>query len=312
MPISNDSVRIASKKKVAVGVVKCPTVNRVYGVRVEQRTDKKWIATWAFPIKPEAAKREGYTTNQFPPDLLYDKKYPGCPYCKKRENLAEITKRAARKQQPRICVSSPAYDNIGQILDSMEIQYDAFTDKNFDCDILFLNCATRDAIDARRLETFVKEGGCLYASDFTADIISVVFPEYFEFAGHIGDAMNMTVDVTDRELKEIAGSQLTITFDLSAWVLLNETKGEILLRASAENSPKYANKPIMVKTEYGKGVIFYTSFHNHAQASEREKALLQLLLLKQFGAKAKIGISEAGAGLGVNIDDIKSKFNFNW
>ena len=312
MPALKKSARIVPRKNVAVGVAKCPSTGRIYGVRVEERPDKKWIATWAFPIKPELAKREGYIENQFPPDLLYDKNFPGCPYCEKRENLAEISKQANQKLQPKICVTSPGYDNIGQILDSMNIEYSAYGDKRFDCDVLFLNCGTRDSIDRRQLEAFVKKGGCLYASDHMADLLSAAFPEYFDFAGHVGDPMKMPVDVTDRELKEITGAKLSITFDLSIWVLLNRAKGDILLRASAENSSKYAGKPIMVKTSYGEGLIFYTSFHNYAQATEREKALLQTLLLRQFGAGAKTSISEAGAGLGVDIDEIKSKFKFNW
>ena len=124
--------------------------------------------------------------------------------------------------------------------------------------------------------------------------------------------MTMSVDVVDKELIEIAGTKLAITFDLGAWVLLNSSKGDVLLRASSNNSSMYANKPIMVKVKYGKGLIFFTSFHNHAQASEREKALLQLLLLKQFGANSNTSISDASSELGVNLDEIKSKFNFNW
>jgi hypothetical protein len=310
MRTPKNTVRLEPKKKVAIGVAKCPTTGRIYGVRIEERTDKKWIATWAFPIKPEVAKREGYSTNQFPPDLLYDKEYPGCPYCKKRENLAEITKQPAKK--PNICVSSPTFDNIGQILDSLKISYSKFSDKQFDCDVLFLNCGTSDPINSQQLEAFVKKGGCLYASDFVADTIAATFPGVFNFAGHVGTVMTMAVDVVDRELQEIAGTKLSITFDLGGWVLLNSSKGEVLLRASAENSSQYAKKPIMVKAEYGKGLIFYTSFHNHAQASEREKALLQLLLLRQFGANSNTSITGASNALGVDINEIKSKFNFNW
>jgi hypothetical protein len=83
------------KKSVAIGIAKCPTSGRIYGVRVEERQDKKWIATWTFPVKAEVAKREGYAANRFPYDLVYDKDYPGCPYCKKMEDLSKITKNAA-------------------------------------------------------------------------------------------------------------------------------------------------------------------------------------------------------------------------
>ncbi|MCL1818321.1 MAG: hypothetical protein FWG35_05265 [Spirochaetaceae bacterium] len=139
-------------KNVAIGIAKCPTTREIYGVRVEEKADKKWWATWAFAINPETAKREGYTTHQFPPDILYEKEYPGCPYCKKQENLAEISKPERKKQIPKICVSSPCFDNIGQILDSLKISYNAFNEKHFNCDVLFLNCGTPDSIDPPKIE----------------------------------------------------------------------------------------------------------------------------------------------------------------
>jgi len=298
--------------RAAVGIAKCPVTGKIYGVRVEERTNKKWVATWAFSIKPEVAKREGYSTNQFPPDILYENTYPGCPYCKKHENLAEITKPQIKKQMPKICVSSPQYDNIGQILDSMKINYTSFNNKQYDCDVLFLNCGTPDHVDTQKLESFVKKGGCLYASDFVGDIIAVAFPGLLNLAGHVGEVMTMPVDVIDKELREISGAKLNVTFDLGGWVLVNSSKGEVLLRSSNNNPSKYASKPIMVRVKYGNGLIFFTSFHNYAQASEREKALLQLLLLRQFGAISNSNIESTSSDFGVNLDEIKSKFKFNW
>jgi len=296
----------------AVGIAKCPSTSKLYGIRVEEKPNEKWEATWAFPIDADVAKREGYSSNQFPSDISYDSKYPGCPYCNKFENLVEITKLQIKKTIPKICVSSPQFDNIGQILDIMKIKFSDFKVDQFKCDVLFLNCGTPDQVDIHKLESFVKNGGCLYASDFVGDIINEAFPGYFNYAGHVGEVMTMPVDVIDNELKEISGTTLNITFDLSSWVLLNSSKGEVLLRASNNNSSKYAGKPIMVKVKYGNGLIFYTSFHNYAQASEKEKALLQLLLLRQFGANTNSSIESASSDFGVDLKEIKLKFNFNW
>jgi hypothetical protein len=296
--------------KVAIGIAKCPTSGRIYGVRVEER-DSKWAATWAFPIKPEVAKRERYSINQFPPDIIYDKAYPGCPFCKKHEDLAAITKPQVKKAL-KICVTSPRYDNIGHILDSLKTKYRPFNEIGYDCDVMFLNCGSADFIDPNQLEAFVKKGGCLYASDHVADNLSAAFPRQFKFDGRIGTAMKMPADVIDGELMEIAGKKVLIEFNLSSWVVLNNSEGETLLRASSENTFEYAGKPIMVKVKYGKGLIFYTSFHNYAQASEREKALLQLMVLRQFGENSNTSLRNTGANYGVDLDEIKSKFNFNW
>ena len=72
----------------AIGIAKCANTGKIYGVRVEEKKKGKWWATWAFPIKPEVAKREGYTEQAFPSDLQFDTEYPGCPYCKKFEDLS--------------------------------------------------------------------------------------------------------------------------------------------------------------------------------------------------------------------------------
>lgn len=300
------------KLNAAVGIAKCPATGNIYGVRVEEKADKKWWATWAFPIKPETAKREGYTTNQFPPDILYEKEYPGCPYCKKQENLAEITKPERKKVIPKICVSSSGCDNIGSILDSLNVKYNNFNSKGYDCDILFLNCLTHDSINPQELRLFVEKGGCLYASCYMDTIIDSAFPGLFDFAGHIGKPKEaMPADVIDKELREYVGEHINITFD-TAWAMLNSAQGDIILRAASNIKPKYANKPIMVKVKYGKGLIFFTSFHNHVQASEKEKALLQLLLLKQFGSNSNTSILAASGDLGIDINEIKSKFKFNF
>ena len=302
-----------AKMIVAVEIAQCPKSGQIYGVRIEER-NKKWYATWAFAIKPETAKKEGYSAQQFPPDILYDNKYPGCPYCKKHEDLSVITKpkEQPKKNPPKICVTSPGYDNIGKILDSMKIKYDVFNSKQYDCDVLFLNCGTKDKIDTRQLESFVKKGGCLYASDLVENYLAAAFPGLFNFGGRVGEVMSMPVDVIDSEMKEISGNRLNVTFDLPGWVVINGSKGEVLLRSAASNKAVYANKPVMVKASYGKGLIFYTSFHNHALASEKEKAWLQLLILKQLGASSNTSLKSAGADLGVDIDEIKSKFKFDF
>src|SRR5450830_1754287 len=66
----------------------------------------------------------------------------------------------------RICVTSPGYDNIGEVLTSMKVGFEPFTG-NYDCSILFVNCGTRDQLEASAVREFVAAGGCLYASDHT-------------------------------------------------------------------------------------------------------------------------------------------------
>ena len=62
-----------------------------------------------------------------------------------------------------------------------------------------------------------------------------------------------------------------------------------------------SGQPIMIEVPAGKGAIFLTSFHNHAQASKEEQDLLQLLVLKQIGRTTKTSVVAAGRALGLGL-----------
>ena len=63
-----------------IALCKCKEGRRVYGVRF-QKVGNGWEYTWAFPIKEEAAKREGYEETVITGAIEPEKDYPGCPYC---------------------------------------------------------------------------------------------------------------------------------------------------------------------------------------------------------------------------------------
>ena len=116
--------------------------------------------------------------------------------------------------------------------------------------------------------------------------------------------------VVDKELKEIVGDTIKIDFNLESWAVLNEAKGDPILRGGYKSA--YHGLPIMVKVPYHKGLIFFTCFHNYAQANEQEQALLQLLVLKQIASRKGKSIEETSDEMGVDINAIKKKFKKNW
>jgi len=220
------------------------------------------------------------------------------------ETIEEVIERLLKVNvwvNPKICVSSPGCDDMGSILQTLELGFDHFKRGGFNCEMLFLNCLTEDTIDERQLRAFVQNGGCLYASCYMDDTINTAFPGVFNFGGHIGNPMkHMTVDVLDTELQPYIGKQINVTFD-TQWAVLNSVpKGEVILRAAASTDRAYAGKPIMVKVQYGKGYIFFTSFHNYVNATEKEKNILQILLFKQIstvkGSSVPMAIEKIGKG----------------
>lgn len=68
--------------QVVVVISRCRKSAENFGIRIEQKMTDKWIADWAFAIKEDTAKREGYDQTQISGIFEIDAKYPGCPYCK--------------------------------------------------------------------------------------------------------------------------------------------------------------------------------------------------------------------------------------
>ncbi len=63
-------------------MVKCSESKQTFGMRVQKISDDDWERTWAFPIKDEVAKNEGYDKTKITANLFTSSEYPGCPHCK--------------------------------------------------------------------------------------------------------------------------------------------------------------------------------------------------------------------------------------
>lgn len=164
-----------------------------------------------------------------------------------------------------------------------------------------MNCGTEDALDAARLRAFVEAGGYLYASDLTSGLIASAFPGMFTFGGS-GSAGKIAANVIDDELRAVVGDSTAVNFDMGAWSVLETCRGETLVEAAA--GTPYAGRPLMVEVESGQGAVFYTSFHNRAQVSKQERALLQLLVLKQISTSSKTTVAQASRSLGISLTSL--------
>lgn len=203
----------------------------------------------------------------------------------------------------RIVVTSPQYDDIGQVLRMLDRPYTNYNPSTgFDCDMFFLNCGTNDPVDQQFLRNFVAKGGILYASDLTSSLIEAAFPGIFNFSSG-GKSGHVESIVRDEELRNIMGNSVTIYFDLGNWSILNSiNKGQIILE-SAQNG-----KPIMVQVPFERGTIFYTCFHNHVQANAKEKGVLQLLTAKLFANFGKTSVEGALKGMQKSVSEFKQLF----
>ena len=211
----------------------------------------------------------------------------------------------ARRWSRKIYVTSPGYDNIGEVLSSMGVMFEPFRGE-FDCDLLFVNCGTRDLLDPASLQRFVRAGGCLYASDLTSSLIAGAFAGMFRFGGS-GRAGMVAANILDDELCQVVGDAIDVHFDMGSWSVLEGCQGETLVEAAA--GTVYAGRPLMVEVEYEDGAVFYTSFHNRAQVSEQEKVLLQLLVLKQISTSSNTSVAQASQSLGISLTALKRRLS---
>jgi len=67
--------------KVVVVLARCGLKKEPFGIRFEEIERGQWVADWAFPIKDEAARKEGYDRMEITGSFAYVQHYPGCPHC---------------------------------------------------------------------------------------------------------------------------------------------------------------------------------------------------------------------------------------
>ena len=69
------------QNEAVIVLCKCAEVHKTYGIRTERQSGDRWSFTWAFPIKEDSARREGYDKSFVKGVITYEENYPGCPYC---------------------------------------------------------------------------------------------------------------------------------------------------------------------------------------------------------------------------------------
>jgi hypothetical protein len=68
-------------KNVFVVRARCGGHNRLSGVRMEEQWPGHWAATWAFPLREDVAKREGYEARTIEGAFGFSPGYPGSSSC---------------------------------------------------------------------------------------------------------------------------------------------------------------------------------------------------------------------------------------
>jgi hypothetical protein len=68
--------------KVVIVLSRCSQSRRPFGIRFEERAVGQWLADWAFSLKDDAARREGYDRSTLAGTFGFEADFPGCPSCR--------------------------------------------------------------------------------------------------------------------------------------------------------------------------------------------------------------------------------------
>ena len=199
------------------------------------------------------------------------------------------------------------WDDMGKLLESLGkgYQYTEYPIRDLtnakklaDYDVLFLTCAPGGVEEAvtSNLRDFVGKGGTLYASDWRYECVAQAFAD-FKAANLVGKGKPQRVQgkVLDPGLRDILGPTIPLRFDLSKWktAAFGGDRVKVLIEGEYDKEGGGTSvAPLLVKFQFGKGSVIFTSFHNEKQNNEVETKLLKYLVFSAVTAKTEAQVTQ--------------------
>jgi len=166
-------------------------------------------------------------------------------------------------------------------------------------DVLFYTCAPggTDSATTENLRNWVGNGGTLYASDWRYESVALAFPDYnVKALEGMGKGQRLEAKVRDPGLRELIGPTIPLRFDLSKWKVaaFGGERVKVLIEGQyvKEKDAGTAVAPFLVKFQFGKGVVIFTSFHNEKQNNEVEQKLLKYLVFSVVTARTEAEVAQ--------------------
>jgi len=205
------------------------------------------------------------------------------------------------------------WDDMGKLLGELGVGYpfkeipvkDLLDESKLkEYDVLFFTCgpggAHKDSIEpglVDNLKRFVAAGGTLYASDWRYECIALAFPEFARpKLAQPGLDGTVQARVVDAGLRDLLGETVPLKFDLDQWKPAAFGGDRVQVLMEGEYELQFANAkakaPLLVKFQFGKGTVIFTSFHNEKQNSAVEKKLLKYLVFSAVTAKLESEVNQ--------------------
>ena len=189
----------------------------------------------------------------------------------------------------KIGVTHSGFDDVGQILEFFGGGADFYvigTRELQSADILgqfyavFINCGSHDDVDADVLRDYVYNGGVVYASDLAGEPLTAAFPAIFDYE-QISSLMTISrANVAHSSLASHMGtSTLDVVFNMGGWYAITALSEDATVYIEGD-IPGHGPSPLAMSFDYGEGTVFYTSFHNNAQATTDMVNFIEYLVFR--------------------------------
>ena len=181
-----------------------------------------------------------------------------------------------------VIVVNGTYDHIAMVLESLKIPFAAIDHNQLmnaklePHQTIFVNCASSFPPEAaRKLATFVSEGGQLITTDWALrNVIEVAFPNTIAYNNKPTADEVVRIEAIDKEDSVIKGF-LDEKADPVWWLegssypinILDKQKVKVLIR-SKELGEKYGAEPVVVRFPHGSGVVYHMISHFYLQRTE--------------------------------------------
>ena len=191
----------------------------------------------------------------------------------------------------RIGVTESGWDDVGQILNDLEIPFDEIRVRSFkaydnikEYSTIFINCSGQASSFnwkkvSENVRNFIFKGGTIYASDLAAALIGTVFPGVLSF-GTVKNQGKFVDKTVDENLLSAIGEEIDLEYDSVVYSVPQ-------ISSSVKVYLKVGNDNVVTSFTHGDGEVIYTTFHNHIQPSKQEQELLKFLVLRPILSKTE-------------------------
>jgi len=143
---------------------------------------------------------------------------------------------------------------------------------------IFINCGTQGVVDPEILRDFVYAGGVVYASDHASSLLIDAFPGILYHSS--GTRQTVPARIVHSTLASHMGmGELDIIFDLGGWRPITQLTDDATIYIVGDVA-RLGRLPLAFSFDYGRGTVFYTSFHNSAQATGEMINFIEYLVFR--------------------------------